>query len=187
MSVPAAAPAGPQSWVRGPTTGQPAGRQGAMTARSGGPSAQVEHRGLAVSWVNAHGGAGASTLTALLGGADLGRRWPDPALGEPGRTLLVGRTHSEGLRAVGRALDSFRRRQHPPGVELLGVVLVADAPGRLPLKLGQRVRVLRSVAEIHRIPWIPSLRLGKRMEKPPKQVLELAELLGVSEYLNEAR
>ncbi|WP_326686969.1 MULTISPECIES: DUF6668 family protein [unclassified Streptomyces] len=131
-----------------------------------------------VSWVGAHGGAGTTTLAEVVGGSDLGRQWPDPALGEPGQVLLVARTHGTGLRAASRALDALRSGQHPAGVELLAVVLVADAPGHLPFQLLQRVRVLRSVAEVHRVPWVPAWRGEKRSGAVPKAVRVLVELAG---------
>ncbi|WP_344564594.1 DUF6668 family protein [Streptomyces axinellae] len=131
-----------------------------------------------VSWVGAHGGAGTSTLAEVVGGSDLGRHWPDPAQGDAGRMLLVARTHGAGLRAASRALEALHSGQHPAGVELIAVVLVADAPGRLPFHLMQRIRVLRSVAEVHKVPWIPGWRGEKRSEGIPKAVRVLAELAG---------
>ncbi|MFF0728739.1 DUF6668 family protein [Streptomyces sp. NPDC004134] len=131
-----------------------------------------------MSWVGAHGGAGASTLARALGGADVGRRWPDRAGGEPGRTLLVARTHAAGIRAASQALNALRLGEHPAGVELVAVVLVADAPGRLPRELGRRVRVLRSAAEVRRIPWVPAWRVGRETERPPGEVRALAALVG---------
>ncbi|MFJ2818036.1 DUF6668 family protein [Streptomyces sp. NPDC087294] len=140
------------------------------------PPEQVAHQGYRVSWVNAHGGAGASTLARELGGADLGRRWPDPARGEPGRVLLVARTHHAGMRAAGRALDALRKENHPQGISLVALVLVADAPGRLPMKLGRRIRVLRSAARVHRLPWVPAWRSGKSVPNPPRAIRSLADL-----------
>ncbi|MGI5347335.1 DUF6668 family protein [Streptomyces sp. CA-250714] len=137
-----------------------------------------EHGGGSVAWVGAHGGAGTSTLAELVGGMDLERRWPDPAQGEPRHVLLVARTHGTGLRAASRALEALNEGTPPGGVELLALVLVADAPGRLPFQLGQRIRVLRSVAEVHRVPWVPAWRGEKREGKPPKAVRALAELAG---------
>ncbi|WP_446046163.1 DUF6668 family protein [Streptomyces olivaceus] len=124
--------------------------------------------------MSAHGGAGASTLARALGGADVGRRWPDPARGEPGQVLLVARTHNEGTRAASQALNALRKGEHPVGVELLAVVLVADAPGRLPRPLGRRVRVLRSAAKVHRVPWVPAWRLGDETDQLPRAVRALA-------------
>ncbi|SER82444.1 DUF6668 family protein [Streptomyces qinglanensis] len=169
-----ASPAAPDPAVQRPApraTPRPGLGQAAVpraTAPGGGP----------VSWVGAHGGAGTSTLAELVGGSDLERRLPDPAQGEPGRMLLVARTHASGLRAASRALEALHSGRHPAGVDLLAVVLVADAPGRLPLHLMQRIRVLRSVADVHRVPWIPAWRGEKRSGALPKSVRLLAELAG---------
>jgi hypothetical protein len=129
-------------------------------------------------WVAAHGGAGATSLALVLGGTDAGCRWPDPAESEPARVLLVARTHAAGMQAASRALNAMREGRHPAGMELVVLVLVADAPGRLPLSLSSRVRVLRSVAPVCRIPWIPEWRSGKRAKALPKQLSRLGELVG---------
>ena len=135
------------------------------------------HQGHQVALVSAHGGSGASTLARVLGGADVGRRWPDPARGEPGRVLLVARTHAEGTRAASQALNALRMAEHPAGVRLIAVVLVADAPGRLPRALGRRVRVLRSAAKVHRVPWIPAWRADEDVDRLPREVRRLAALI----------
>ncbi|MFD4524105.1 hypothetical protein ACFWP7_09325 [Streptomyces sp. NPDC058470] len=113
----------------------------------------------------------------MLGGADVGHRWPDPAKGEPGQVLLVARTHNTGMRAASHALNALRKGDHPAGVELLAIVLVADAPGQLPRALGRRVRVLRSAAEVHRVPWVPAWRLGEDVDQLPRAVRALARRL----------
>ncbi|MEU8820037.1 DUF6668 family protein [Actinoplanes sp. NPDC048796] len=127
-----------------------------------------------LSWVAAHGGAGASTLAAALGGDDLGCRWPDEKRAEPARILLVARTHHGGLQSAARALGALREGRHPPGMELFGLVLVADAPGSLPRALTRRIRVLRSVAPVWSVPWIESWRIGDETRQVPKAVLRLA-------------
>lgn len=130
-----------------------------------------------IGWVAAHGGAGTTTLAIVLGGTDLGCRWPDAARAEPGRVLLVARTHAAGLRAASRALNALREGRHPAGLELAGLVLVADAPGRLPLTLTRRIRVLRSVAPVKRVPWIAAWRLGKQAKQLPKAMAQLGALV----------
>lgn len=129
-----------------------------------------------IGWIGAHGGAGASTLTRLLGGTDVGCRWPDPAIGEPARVAVVGRTGLDGLRAVSRALNAMREGRHPAGMWLVGVVLIADAPGRLPAPLLGRIRLLRAIAPVHRVPWIPSFRVGVEPRQLPRQLARLAAL-----------
>ncbi len=132
-----------------------------------------------IGWVKAHGGAGASSLAETLGGVDVGARWPEPARGEPRRIMLVGRTSARGLRAVSRALGALKDGKAPPGIDLLGVVLVADAPGRLPLALLRRIRVVRSVTHVHRVPWIPAWRTGGQPTYLPRQLGSLADVVGV--------
>lgn len=130
-----------------------------------------------IGWIGAHGGAGATTLARLLGGTDIGCRWPDARLAEPARVMLVGRTHLDGLRAVSRALNAMREGRHPAGMRLLGVVLIADAPGRLPAPLVSRIRLLRSVAPVYRVPWIPSYRVGEAPRRQPRQLARLANVV----------
>ncbi|MDH6218456.1 hypothetical protein [Streptomyces pseudovenezuelae] len=137
-----------------------------------------------VGWVQAHGGAGTTSLVEALGGVDVGARWPEPAKGEPHRIVLVGRTSARGLRAVSWALGALNEGKAPRGLDLLAVVLVADAPGRLPLSLLRRIRVLRSVARVHRVPWIPAWRTGGHPKSPPRQLVRLAGLVG-SERLSQ--
>ncbi|MFE6946571.1 DUF6668 family protein [Streptomyces chartreusis] len=144
-------------------------------------------QGLGISWVNAHGGAGATTLSRRLGGSDMGPRWPDLSRGHPGRMLIVARTHAAGLQAASRALDALHKRRLPPGLELLALVLVADAPGHLPLPLARRVRVLGGAAHVHRIPWVPAWRVGAQVANPPREVRALAELIGISSSTHEQR
>ncbi|MGW4494512.1 hypothetical protein [Streptomyces sp. NPDC004376] len=136
----------------------------------------------AVGWVKAHGGAGATSLADLLGGVDVGARWPEPARGEPRRIVLVGRTSAHGMRSVSRALGALHEGRAPHGLELLAVVLVADAPARLPLGLLRRVRILRSAAHVHRVPWIPAWRVGAEPRSMPRQLATLARLVGADPH-----
>ncbi|BCB75004.1 hypothetical protein GCM10022251_75690 [Phytohabitans flavus] len=148
-----------------------------VRANGDGPARQqdtLSEDGL--GWIGAHGGAGATTLTRLLGGIDIGCRWPDAMLAEPARVMMVGRTNMEGLRAVSRALLALREGRHPAGMRLMGVVLMADAPGWLPVQLTSRIRLLRSIAPVYRVPWIPSFRLGEMPKRLPKQLVRLSPM-----------
>ncbi|MFE9607888.1 DUF6668 family protein [Streptomyces sp. NPDC006012] len=131
-----------------------------------------------IGWVKAHGGAGATTLAELLGGVDVGARWPEPARGEPRRIVLVGRTSAQGLKSVSQALGALNDGKAPQGLELVAVVLVADTPGRLPLSLLRRVRIIRSATHVHRVPWVPAWRVGGRPRALPRQLSTLAHLVG---------
>ncbi|MFD3802270.1 DUF6668 family protein [Streptomyces sp. NPDC058611] len=175
-------PGGPEIWIRGPV-----GSATALADPSLPPSHAFADNGLAAgppspelapfTWMNAHGGAGATTLATVFGGADAGSQWPDPATGASGKVLLVARTHASGLRAVSQALDMIRRNEQPPGASLQAVVLVADAPGRLPPELAKRIRVIGSVVEVHRVPWIPAWRMGDLSGPIPRETSKLSRLI----------
>ncbi|WP_051722667.1 hypothetical protein [Streptomyces albus] len=169
------APYGPEIWVRGPRDG--AAGSGDDPAAGAAAAAETAATPTAFAWVNAHGGAGASTLSAVLGGADCGNRWPDPAAGEPVTVLLVARTHATGLQALSQALDTFRREKQQLGLTVAAAVLVADAPGRTPRQLAQRIKVIGSVIEVHRVPWIPQWRTGNLDAPLPREVAALARLV----------
>jgi hypothetical protein len=132
--------------------------------------------------VATHGGAGTSTLATVFGGHDAGRDWPRPDQGEPPSVLLVGRTHATGLEALSHTLDIFRRGAAPPGLALDAIVLVADAPGRLPRQLAQSVKALESLEslepriDVYRVPWVPAWRVGDLSGPPPRECERLARL-----------
>ncbi|WP_107047814.1 hypothetical protein [Streptomyces sp. NRRL B-3229] len=168
------------SSVRKASSGRPA-EQGRGRSKRAGRAAGGRSRE-EVGWVKAHGGSGATSLVEALGGVDVGDRWPEPARGEPYRIVLVGRTSASGLRSVSRALGALKEGNAPQGLELLAVVLVADAPGRLPIGLLRRIRVLRSVAHVHRVPWIPAWRTDSPMKYVPRQLVTLSRLVGSDVY-----
>lgn len=131
-------------------------------------------------WVPCHGGAGSTTLAEVVGGADAGKygwpRYPDGI--QPG-VILVARTHAAGLQAAQRA-----SRQWASGavgqVRLLGLVAVADAPGRLPRPLQQWLKLVTGgLPRVWAVPWHEPWRLGEPRElgTAPKQVAKLAQQL----------
>jgi hypothetical protein len=132
-------------------------------------------------WVAAHGGAGASTLAKVLGGTDVGCRWPDATCGDPARVLLVARTDVQGLRAAARVFNAVIEGRHPEGMEFAGLVLVADLPGRLPFALRSRIRMLRSRVTVWRVPWIPQWRLGRQVDRLPRQLVKLGRVVQAAE------
>ncbi|WP_416983127.1 DUF6668 family protein [Streptomyces sp. T028] len=155
---------GPEIWLRGPVP---------VPEPGPGPYPSVSRR---FSWLATHGGAGASTLAAVYGGHDCGRDWPAP--GDPPSVLLVARTHATGLESALRALEVFRRGEAPHGFDLDAVVLVADAPGRLPRPLVQRIRVIESAVDVYRVPWVTEWRLGDLGGGPPRETEALTRLTG---------
>ena len=118
-----------------------------------------------VALLGAHGGAGVTSL--LRAGldqvaVDADRCWP-----RAGSVLLVARTSTSGLEWA-RDLA----RQHASGrageVELLGLVLVPDAPGRLPARIsGLRDLVSGAFGRTWHLPWLEPWRLAASTEPLP--------------------
>lgn len=122
-------------------------------------------------WLGAHGGAGVSTLTALIAGsADVQRMWPGGHPGQCVNVVLVARTHTEGLERARDLAAQYSARFVPPPIRLLGLVTIADAPGRLPTPL-RRLRNLVSAAvpQAWHLPWIPEWRTTRLAELPQWQ------------------
>ncbi|MFK4144480.1 DUF6668 family protein [Streptomyces sp. NPDC004065] len=169
---------GPEIWIRGPVAEAAPGAVADAPERMPGRPVGMPVTPRRFSWVATHGGAGTTTLAAVYGGHDCGHDWPGP--GAPSSVLLVARTHAAGLDAVTRALAAFRRGEAPAGLDLDAVVLVADAPGRLPRPLAQRVKPLEAVIDVYRVPWVPAWRLGDLGGRPPRETEALARLTGAA-------
>ncbi|MFJ4418803.1 DUF6668 family protein [Streptomyces sp. NPDC088925] len=133
-------------------------------------------------WLGCHGGAGVTSLQRALGdGADALRGWPylGPAHPAP-QVVLVARSSAAGLEAAQAAARQWAARQAgTPDPGLLGLVVVADAPGRLPPPL-RRLRdlVAGGVPRTWDVPFTEAWRLG---EDPathhPRAVTTLARAL----------
>lgn len=126
-----------------------------------------QQRGPAWWFVSCHGGAGSSTLAAAAGGGgvDAGRQWPVPEPPGIARVVLVARTHASGLRAAQAGARQWAAGA-VPRVQLLGLVAVADAPGRLPRPLRELLELIEGgFPRVWRLPWVEALRLGD----PPAQ------------------
>lgn len=114
-------------------------------------------------WVGVHGGAGESSLTTLAAGSQPARHaWPIPALpGTFNRVALVARTSWTGLTAAQHAATEWASGSLGAGLELAGLVLIADAPGRLPKPLQDLQAVIAGgVPRVWSLPWVEAWRLG---------------------------
>lgn len=160
---------GPEIWIRGPVPSPDA----EVAPPEHAPAHATARR---FSWVGLHGGAGVSTLAAVYGGHDSGRAWP--GAGGPRSVLFVARTHAAGLDCVVPAVEAFRSGEAPRGLDLEAVVLVADAPGRLPRPLARRIRLIESVIDVYRVPWVPEWRVGDLAGRPPHGTETPARLTG---------
>lgn len=172
----------PNPWVRGPVDDEavlevapepeptpvaPARLEAINQPGTAGPTDAVATRdvtdvgGIGVWWVGAHGGAGESTLEQLVEGTlAAGRAWPvvGPHSGEPrARAAVVARTTAAGLHAAQQLT-----RQWATGsldVELVGLVLIADARGRLPRALRELAALVAGGApELWELPWVEAWR-----------------------------
>jgi hypothetical protein len=113
----------------------------------------------------AHGGAGVSSLLraglAATGAVDGQRRWP-----AAGRVRLVARTSTAGLE---RVRDLARQDASRPGhADLVGLVLVADAPGRLPARIAALADLVSGAfPRCWQLPWLAEWRLAAATEPLP--------------------
>ena len=173
---PASAPSPPQGLSRPTTTHSggspgyprffPSPRQGGLPIHDFGP---LLRRGGPPWWfLGAHGGAGTSTLHAAVpGGADAGHWWPvcDPPT--PVRVVLVTRSHAHGLRAAQVAAWQWTQSPKLRSVHLLGLAVIADAPGRRPKPLRDLLSLISGgVPKVWDLPWVEAVRLGD----PPEQI-----------------
>ena len=119
-----------------------------------------EGRTAALWLVGAHGGAGESTLACLVPDWQAaGHAWPESAAG-PAACVLTARTSAAGLLAAQAALRQWAAGDAP--VDLAGLVLLADAPGRLPRPLRDLAGLVAGGApRCWSIPWIEAWRLGE--------------------------
>jgi len=127
-------------------------------------------------WVGAHGGAGTTTLAeAVPGGVDLGRAGPwEHGLALP--AVVVCRGSARGLSAA----RTFAARS-PADAALLGLVVVADMPGRRRPKALAEGLYLTSGAytAVWEMPWVPAWHLGEDPSPAnnPRAVPELLRVL----------
>jgi hypothetical protein len=136
----------------------------------------------ALWWVGVHGGAGESTLAALVPGSRAsGHAWPirsgDAGDGGLIPVALVARTSMSGIRAAQAAATQWATGA-VPDVELLGLVWLADAPGKLPRSLRDFADVVSGgVPRVWRVPWIDGWRTGAdpATEASPKQLRRLLQ------------
>lgn len=156
----------PQPAVASPTLGQlgepsrPVAPQSSIPA----PAAQLPYvypLVWAPLWVvGAHGGAGETSLASLLPGAiPTHHGWPQ-VNGQVLPVVVVARSNAAGLNAAQRAAQQWAAGL-VPGVDLLGLVVMQDAPGRLPKALRDRQQVIAGgFPRSWSVPWIESWRLS---------------------------
>lgn len=116
-----------------------------------------------VWWLGVHGGAGESTLATLAAGSRPAQhRWPMPETpSTPSRVALVARTNWTGLTAAQRAATEWASGVLDDSIELVGLVLLPDAPGRSPKPLRDLQQVIAGgVPRVWTLPWVDAWRFG---------------------------
>ncbi|MFL4496494.1 hypothetical protein ACJ6WD_35430 [Streptomyces sp. VTCC 41912] len=127
-----------------------------------------------------HGGAGVSTLLRTVGGGgDALRRWPDIHGAVAGvHVVLVARADAHGLACAQAALQEWHTGMAPASTNIVGLVLMADAPTKAPRSVRDRVRVLTgAVDNSWEVPWVEEWREGGRPARRVKALGALEETL----------
>lgn len=119
----------------------------------------------AALWVlGTHGGAGEATISSLLhGSVPASHAWPvrNESVVARGadRVLLVCRSNAKGLRSAQAAAIEWSTGDLP--VALVGLVITADAPTKLPKDLSRLVTIVSgAVPHTWHMPWVEEWRRG---------------------------
>lgn len=167
--------------------GSPAPQPGLTAPAQGDRLGTVEVSTRGPWWVGVHGGAGESTMADLLGGDASGHRWPLMAdSAQRPLVVLVARQNARGLDAAARAARDWAAGSWP-GVDLLGLVIIAAAPGKVPKHLRSRTRIVAGgVPRTWMVPWIESLHLtGEATDLPRSCSSVLTDLSEAVEEMKE--
>ncbi|MET3810912.1 DUF6668 family protein [Arthrobacter sp. UYEF3] len=124
--------------------------------------------GSAAVWVTgAHGGSGESRIADLLNGARATDHcWPILQDGSTPRVLLVCRADMRGLTAARNALTQWASGA-APDFELLGLAVLADAPGKTPKPLRDFASIVGGGApRLWTLPWVEAWRHGDTAGPP---------------------
>ena len=114
--------------------------------------------------VGAHGGAGTSTWSHILGVGDAGAAWPQHV--NPSRSLNIVvccRSTVPGLRAAQDVAIEWASGELPG--QLVGLVVGADAPGRLPRELREQLQITSGAFPRYTfVPWQAQWRFAKESD-----------------------
>lgn len=136
----------------------------------------------ATLWViGAHGGAGESTIAELRREwQPTGHAWPQLANDAPAACILVARSNARGLLAARSALTQWAGSAAGGSTQLLGLVLMSDAPGKRPQPLRDLAKVVGGGApRVWEMPWNESWRLGDPViERGTRSISKIVSQLG---------
>lgn len=118
--------------------------------------------GSGVWLLGTHGGSGARCLSAVLPDTRCtGRAWPISWSSRREPVVLVCRANHRGLTAAQDYARAYRDDGLAERLQLLGVIVSADAPGRMPTPLRRLERLLSGAVPIlGHAPWEATWRLG---------------------------
>lgn len=121
-------------------------------------------------WLGVHGGAGESSLARLDKTTRAAEHhWPLTSAGST--VVLVARSNIPGLRAAQRAATEWASGS-VPGIRVAGLIVMADAPGRLPKEIRDFSRIVGGgVPHLWHVPWVEPWRYGHDVahEELPKE------------------
>ena len=141
-----------------------------------------QEQGATLWWVGVHGGAGESTMASLIPtwrAAD--HCWPRTPGGKSPRVVLVAQSNMHGLQRARLAATQWASGL-VPHVELVGLVVVADTPGRLPRPLRDFLQVVKGgVPRTWQVPWVEAWRFGEEpaLSDLPRAIRNVVEELTV--------
>lgn len=176
----AATEAPPTPAIPPPMTGAGHPQAGVAPLDAGdGLQARVVRPTASLWLVGAHGGAGESSIADLVDGWQAAEHaWPAAAdVGQSCPCVLVARTNAHGLRSAQAALRQWASGALGEHTRLLGLVLVADAPGRLPRPLRDlAAHVAGGAPRTWQFGWLEPWRTGEQLgledlPRPARQVL----------------
>lgn len=120
----------------------------------------VKDRSSELWCLGAHGGSGESSVASLVDGwraAEHG--WPQHRDGSTANVLLTARSNMSGLQAAQNTAKQWASGL-VPHVELIGLVIIADAPGRIPRPLRDFAKLVSGgVPRTWTMPWSETLRI----------------------------
>jgi hypothetical protein len=125
--------------------------------------------GSAALWITGtHGGAGESRIADFLPGARATDHcWPVLQDGSTPRVLLVCRADMRGLTAARSALTQWASGAAPE-LDLLGLAILADTPGKTPKALQDFAAIVGGGApRLWILPWVEAWRHGDTTTPPP--------------------
>lgn len=100
--------------------------------------------------------------------------WPVLPDGGPAACAVVARTSVAGLLAARTALTQWASSSAGPSAQCVALVLLADAPGKLPPAIVDLITHVSGAApRVLRVGWVEEWRLGDLDARPSRQVRQL--------------